>query len=211
MNAIVIATRKKVRKFLKNMYGETYAIAVSEVDDAFILRRGSADVRVSVRPLTEEDCIVEAVSYVVQGAKITSQLMNFLLRQNSVNPFGAFSLIFDDTVVYKHCIMGAHLDLNEFRTTVRTVAFVADEMDDVIRTMSGGKRAADVPAAVKVKAAPKKAAPKKAAPKKAAPKKAAPKKAAPKKAAPKKAAPKKAAPKKAAPKKAAPKKAARRK
>ena len=237
MSDIINATRQKVGSLLKAIYGANYETVVEEVDDAFIIKRGSAAVTLTVKPLFETDCIVHAIAYVVKDARIDFSLLHYLMRLNAGNPIGAFGITFDNTITFSHGIAGANLDLNELKRTIEIVSFVADETDDMLREEYGGLRMVDANAAIiadaivigtvkkKVlkkaarKAEAKKAASDKAAsskkhsaqkeaPKKAAPKKAAPKKAASKKEASKKEAPKKAAPKKAALKKAAPKKAA---
>jgi hypothetical protein len=148
MASIVAQTRKKVKSYLKTIYGKNYPYMVLEIDDTFIVRRGSAAVHLSVLPLTKEDCLVRALSYVVQGARITPKLLNHLMRLNVRQPVGAFGLMFDDTITFGHSINGAHLDQNELRMTVATVAYVADEMDDAIRKIAGGMRAVDANAAV---------------------------------------------------------------
>ena len=143
MASIVNATRKKIKSYLKEMYGRNYAASVQEVDDAFIVRKGSAVVNVFVRPLTKDDCLVTSQAYVVQGAKIGPKILTKLMRLNATNTIGAFGLLFDDTIVFRHSISGANIDLNEFRTSIRTVIFFADEYDDDIVKMAGGQRATD--------------------------------------------------------------------
>lgn len=193
MANIISSTQKKVRSFLKTIYGPNYKYIVLELDDMFIVQRGSAAVHVSVKPLSKDDCIVQALAYVVTGAKIGPKLLTQLLRWNANVPFGAYSLLFDNTIVYSHSIAGANLNANELRTTIGTVAFVADESDDEIRRIAGGMRAVDANAVIMgdgvEPAAPaaKKPAAKKASAAKPAAKKAAPvAKAAPKKKAAKK-------------------------
>lgn len=192
MASIVNATRKQIKSYLKEMYGRNYAGSVQEIDGSFVVRHGSAAVNVFVRPLTKDDCLVTSQAYVVQGAKIGPKVLGMLMRLNATNTVGAFGLLFDDTIVFRHSISGANLDLNEFRTSIRTVSFFADEYDDDIVKIAGGHRATDAetllaegdrkPAATK-KATAKKAAAKKAAVKKAAVKKTPAKKAQAKKAA----------------------------
>ncbi|MCB2206447.1 YbjN domain-containing protein [bacterium] len=143
MANIVTSTRVKVKRYLKEIYGRNYKNMVEEVEQSFIIRRGSAAVHVSVKPLSKNDCIVNALSYVVQGAKIGPKVLGLLMRRNATYPIGAYGLLFDDTIVFSHSIAGANLDPNELRTTIATVAFVADETDDEIRAMSGGLRAVD--------------------------------------------------------------------
>ncbi len=137
------ATKAKVKTFLKTIYGKYYKDIVIEMDDAFVVRRGSAAVHVSIRPMGRDDCIVRAMSYVVTGAKITPRLMNYLMRLNYTNPIGAYGMMFDDTITFSHAIAGANLDMNELRKTIGTVAFIADETDDEIRRLAGGMRAVD--------------------------------------------------------------------
>lgn len=181
MANIIAQTRTKVRKYMKEAYGKQYKDIVQEVDGAFVVRRGSAAVHVSIKPLHKTDCIVQALAYVVQGAKIGPKVLGYLMRQNATNLLGAYGLLFDDTITFSHTIMGANLDPNELRTTIATVAFVADESDDDIMKMAGGKRAVDamadlgdleeMPLIPKKKAPAKKAPAKKATPKKPARKK----------------------------------------
>lgn len=148
MSNIIKTTYGKVQSYLRIMYGEQYDHVVSEVDHRFIITRGSAAVSVSIKPWHEENCIIEALAYVVHGAKMNTELMNFLLRENSRTPFGAFGISFDHTITFSHSITGANLDLNELQTTVRHVAFMADEYDDRIRAIAGGFRAVDGNAAI---------------------------------------------------------------
>lgn len=183
MASIVNATRTKIKSYLKEMYGRNYRNSVQEIDGSFVVRHGSAAVNIFIRPLTKDDCLVTSQAYVVQGGKIGPKLLNMLMRLNATNTVGAFGLLFDDTVVFRHSISGANVDLNEFRTSVRTVAFFADEYDDDILKLTGGYRAMDAqamiaegdgkPATKKTKAPARKAAAKKAPAKKAPAKKAA--------------------------------------
>lgn len=172
MASIVNATRMKVKKYLKEIYGRNYSKSIQEVDDSFIIQQGSAAVNIFVRPLGEEDCLVTAQAYVIQGAKIGPKILGMLMRLNATNPIGAFGLLFDDTIIFRHSISGAALDLNELRLSIRTVVFFADEYDDRIRKIAGGTRAIDAEGLLgKGSARAKKVPAKKAAPRKAVPKK----------------------------------------
>lgn len=196
MANIISSTQKKVRSFLKTIYGPNYKHIVQELEEVFIVQRGSAAVHVSVKPLSKDDCIVQALAYVVSGAKIGPKLLTYLMRLNANAPIGAFGMLFDDTINFSHSITGANLNANELRTTIGTVAFVADETDDEIRRIAGGMRAVDANAVImgdgEVAPAPLKSEKKPAAKKASAVKPAAKKPAPAKKAAPvKKVAPKK--------------------
>ena len=205
MANIVNVTRQQVKKYLREIYGKNYKNRVEEVDTSFVIRRGSATVHVSVKPLSKDDCIVNALSYVVQGAKIGPKLLGLLMRRNATYPIGAYGLLFDDTIVFSHSIAGANLDANELRTTIATVAFVADETDDEIREISGGLRAVDATGLLDGDGVAKEKPARKRAAKKSAARTAATKKAARKTTA------KKGAAKKGAAKKGAAKKGARKK
>ncbi len=143
MTKISRSTIVKVRKYLKSIYGKRYADVVTEIDNTFIVRRGSAAVNITVNDWHKDDCLVRAMAYVVQGAKVGPKLMSYLLRENETLPLGAFGLLFDDTVTFGHTIAGANMDENEFRMTVATVAYLADHYDDIIMKMAGGQRAVD--------------------------------------------------------------------
>ncbi len=148
MANIVAATQKKVKSFLKQIHGKNYTSTVQEINDSFVIRRGSAAVHVSVRPWGKDDCLVTALAYVVQNAKIGPKLLANLMRRNAAEQIGAYGLLFDDTIVFSHSIAGAQLDINELRITIGTVAYVADESDDEIRKLAGGLRAVDANAAL---------------------------------------------------------------
>lgn len=197
MANIIAATRRTVKAYLKEIYGRNYKNKVLEIDGAFVVHQGSATVNISIKPLSKDDCLVNAMAYVVQGAKIGPKILGQLMRWNASNPIGAYGLLFDDTIVFSHSIAGANLDLNEFRHTIRTVAFVADETDDDIRAIAGGSRAVDAMGLMMDETPVKKRTAKKAPTKKAPAKKAAAKKSAVKKATTRKPAAKKAATKKA--------------
>jgi hypothetical protein len=144
----VAATQKKVKSFLKQMYGKQYASIVTEIDGSFVVRRGSAAVHVSVKSWGKDDCLVTALAYVVQNAKVGPKLLTTLMRRNASENIGAYGLLFDDTIVFSHSIAGANLDMNELRVTIGTVAYVADESDDEIRKIAGGLRAVDANASL---------------------------------------------------------------
>lgn len=170
MATIIDSTYDRVRQYLHAIYGARYEGAIIEYERSFIIRQGSAAVHVTIKPWHEEDCVVQALAYVVVGARINPELTGFLLRENTRTPFGGFGVLFDDTITFSHSITGANLDLNELRATVRHVAFMADEYDDMIRDIAGGYRAVDAGSLLMsepvVAARPAARPPRKAAPKK---------------------------------------------
>lgn len=129
----------KVESYLKESFPEY----ISFDNGAFTITRGSSQVMVVIRPFTENDTCVEVIANVVSGAKMTSELMRFLLQKNAEIHFGAFGLLFDDTITFHHSITGANLDINELATSLNAVAIIADYYDDQIVEMAGGKKAMD--------------------------------------------------------------------
>jgi|DewCreStandDraft_5_1066085.scaffolds.fasta_scaffold63427_1 hypothetical protein len=113
-------------------------------DGTFTIQKGSSQIMIVVRPYTNSETCVEFFSNVVTGAKITSELMHFLLRKNAELHFGAFGIIFDDTITFSHSILGSTLNQDSLQLILRTVAVICDHYDDIIVDIAGGKRASDV-------------------------------------------------------------------
>lgn len=134
------ATIEKVDSILKKNFKDY----ISFGDGSFTITRGSSQVMIVVRPFRQGETFVEFIANIVTGAKITPDLMKFLLRKNAELHFGTFGLLFDDTISFSHSIIGTNLDENEFITSLKTVAFFADYFDDMLVEMAGGKRAADM-------------------------------------------------------------------
>lgn len=116
---------------------------ISFGNTSFTITSGSTQVMISVRPFTNKDTIVECVSHVVKGATLSEDLMHFLLRKNSELHFGAFGILFDGTITFSHAITGANMDNDEFVSSLKTVAMIADHYDDIIVKKAGGFRASD--------------------------------------------------------------------
>lgn len=130
---------EKVRSYLQEIYPDFV-----EFDSGnYTMQEGSATISVTVRPWHERDIAVEFTSQLVSGANVTPELMKWLLEKNVELHFGAFGLLFDDTVVYSQTLPGCDLSRQEFESTVRTVATIADHYDDEIVAMSGGTMSAD--------------------------------------------------------------------
>ncbi|MBL7998998.1 MAG: YbjN domain-containing protein [Candidatus Kapabacteria bacterium] len=137
---LIDTVRSRVDHILRDVYPEY----ISFDNGAFAITRGSTQVMIVVRPFTEEDCVVECIAQVVQGATITPELMKFLLRKNAELHLGGFGLLFDDTVVFTHALTGTNMDRNELIAAVASTAIISDYYDDEIVAMAGGKRASDI-------------------------------------------------------------------
>jgi hypothetical protein len=137
---LVTATRDRVAQILR----DRFPAAEDFGDGSYALSHGSSSVIIVVRPYTETDTMVEVMAQVVTSATMSADVMHFLLRKNAELHFGAFSLLFDDTIMYSYSVAGSTLDANELEAAVTSVAVIADHYDDEIVAMAGGKRAADV-------------------------------------------------------------------
>lgn len=130
----------KVETYLKEEFPEY----ISFENGSFTINRGSSQIMVIIRPFTEDDTCVEVIANVVTGAEINNDIMSFLLHKNAELHFGAFGLLFDNTITFHHSITGCNIDKNELITSINAVAIISDYYDDEIVSIAGGKRAADI-------------------------------------------------------------------
>jgi len=134
---LIDATINKVEAIIKDKFPDYLSFG----SGTFTISRGSTQVMVVVRPFTENETCIECIANVVSGSMITNDLMQFLLRKNAELHFGAFGLLFDNSIVFQHSIAGSNADANEIFTSINAVAIIADHYDDKIVAMAGGKRA----------------------------------------------------------------------
>lgn len=135
----VLATADKVESFLQE-FG-----SFSRVDEtSFFAKRGSTVVAIEVLPWAE-DALVVVSADVVQGADLGSpDLMRMLLEHNHASYFGFFGVRPEDGVItLHHALRGSTLDREELLPAVVEVARVADDWDDEIIAIAGGRTAAD--------------------------------------------------------------------
>lgn len=137
---LIDSTIEKVEVVLKKHFPDY----IDFEKGTYTISRGSTQVMIVVRPFTDSETVVECISNVVTGANVNQEVMQFLLRKNSEMHFGAFGLLFDNTIVFQHSLAGKNLDANELITAVNAVAIIADHYDDELVEMTGGKRAKDV-------------------------------------------------------------------
>ena len=140
LQLLISSTVEKVERILQQHFQ-----GFLKYDNAsFAITRGSTQVAIIIRHFLKEETIIECISNVVSGAKISAELMYFLLRKNAQLHFGSFSVLFDGTITFSHNITGSNLDANELITSLSSVAYISDYYDDIIVDMAGGKRARDV-------------------------------------------------------------------
>lgn len=136
---LIEQTKVKVQTVLNAHFPDHVAF-----DNAsFSIDAGSSQVMIIIRPFTDTDTCIECMATLVSGATISEELLRFLMRKNAELHFGAFSLMFDDTICFAHSIAGINADDNEIITSIQSVALIADHYDDEIISMAGGKRCSD--------------------------------------------------------------------
>ncbi|MDT3740758.1 MAG: YbjN domain-containing protein [Candidatus Kapabacteria bacterium] len=136
---LIDTTISKVEEIL----AERFKDYLSFGNGTFTITRGSTQVMVVVRPFTETETCIECMSNVVSGAMISNDLLQFLLRKNAELHFGAFGLLFDNSIIFQHSIAGSNVDSNELTLSINAVAVIADHYDDEIVKIAGGQRAVD--------------------------------------------------------------------
>lgn len=131
----------KIGGYIRELYGES---AIVDADSpTFAVEKGSADARVGVAPWADNEAIVWVASLVVTGARVTSELMRFLLETNSKLHLGAFSIDKNGDIFYRCHIPGLTCDKTKLRHAIRAVLAVSDKYDDEIIAKWGGRRAVD--------------------------------------------------------------------
>ena len=140
MSALLEKARTTVGAFL----AERFPDAIDYGDGSYTISHGSSSVMIVVRPYTETDTMVELISQIVTGAKIDEAVLRWMLRKNAELHFGAFGLLFDDTIIFSYSLPGNSLDAGELESAITSVAVIADHYDDIIVNMAGAKRVADL-------------------------------------------------------------------
>ncbi len=109
----------------------------------YLFKYGSTVVMISLFE-DKEDSFCRFASIVLKDFQPTLQLLHRILRLNTEVLFGAFLLFEDNTLSFSATVLGNHLDFNEFEKTLRYVAKVSDDYDDILQNLGGGMRAHDI-------------------------------------------------------------------
>lgn len=134
-------TYEKILPWMREIFGE---FAKVHPDQPLVrVNYGSTIAWVSVDPWGDDDATVSARSYVVTGAEMTLELMEFLLKSNDNVRFGAFGLDTENDIFFDHTVVGSTCDKEDLKATIMAVIMTADEFDDKIVSRWGGRRATD--------------------------------------------------------------------
>lgn len=132
---------EKIAPWIGELFGADATARTEE--PVFDVKVGSAVTEVGVFPWKEDESVVSARARVIHGVDLSPELLQYLLRQNSVIRFGAFGIESDNEIFFQHSIVGSTCDKPELEASVRSVSSLADKYDDQIRNRWGGSRAVD--------------------------------------------------------------------
>jgi hypothetical protein len=125
-----------------------HAVRSHDTQPKFDLLHENAMVEIEVLPWQinpwdhKNLAVVRAKSYVTIGSVMQSELMQFLLSENSRMRFGAFHLDDANQVVFADSILGGeNMDLMELQTCILSVVTIAHNYDDLLVHKFGGKSA----------------------------------------------------------------------
>jgi hypothetical protein len=136
---LIQKTKDKVESVLQSKFPDHVCFDNS----SFSIDTGSSRVMVIIRPFTDNDTSIECMATLVSGAKINEDILRYLMRKNAELHFGAFSLMFDDTICFAHSIAGINADENEIITSIQSVSLIADHYINEIIEMAGGERCSE--------------------------------------------------------------------
>jgi hypothetical protein len=107
----------------------------------YVIKQGTTLVMLSVHPWRQTHAVVRLVAQLVKGVSMEVPLALELLEMNAVLRFGAFAYIpAGDAILFCHTMADRELsDADEFMSTIRDFALVADEYDDRIAARFGGQ------------------------------------------------------------------------
>ena len=132
--------RERVRGFLLDSFGRVD----EDPDGDFSLPKGSTRVFVTIQQWSADHHIVRVFAVTNCDVAITPELTKLLATANNDMIFGKFSLLEDQQIVlFEHALLADYLDAKELETTVAAVAVGADDYDDKIQEIAGGRRYID--------------------------------------------------------------------
>jgi hypothetical protein len=114
-----------------------------EEEGLYLLKYGSTVVMVTLFEADDRP-FCRFVSIVLKDVEPTLELLQRLLKLNTEVLFGAFLLFEDNTLSFSATLFAEHLDADTFELTLRYVAQVSDDYDDVLQELAGGSRAEDL-------------------------------------------------------------------
>ena len=114
-------------------------------DGRFAVQKGSTVVIISpALSKNLQTVVILTAPVALECRDLTPEVGLFLAQENLKLTFGRFALDMETrSVVCQHVLLGDFLDAEELVTAVRQVVTTADEYDETIAALAGGRRAGD--------------------------------------------------------------------
>jgi hypothetical protein len=132
--------KKRLHEYLT---GTLTAVPLNDEKGTYGMQWGSTKLVITPEKMQTGGTVVHVIAIVTRDSRITPELTKFLLETNANLRFGAFCLTNDGGVIFKQGLLGEKLDREELQMAILAAAVTADEYDDKIIQMAGGKRATD--------------------------------------------------------------------
>ena len=121
---------ERIAAWIPELFGES---ATARPDEpVWDIRVGSSVTELGVFPWKQDESVVSARAVVVRNVKFGPELLQYLLRQNSVMRFGGFGIESDNEIYFLYSLVGSTCDRPELEASVRAVSSMADHYDDEI-------------------------------------------------------------------------------
>jgi hypothetical protein len=111
-------------------------------DGDIALQQGSTRVFLRAMDLTEEHTLVKIFAPVsIEITRFNADVGQALLEANANLVFGKFSLDTENRVIwFEHMLLGKYLDAETLLIGIGMIAATADDYDEAVSNMAGGKR-----------------------------------------------------------------------
>lgn len=137
----LLSLRTKIQEYLKEILGSS---PLPDASGNYSIQYGSTRVFLFPEEMSSGKTALQAYAFVTKGSKVTPELTKFLLKANGNLRFGKFCLTNDETMIlFGHCLLGDKMDREELQTVMLAIVGTADEYDDKVVGMAGGKRFVD--------------------------------------------------------------------
>jgi len=141
MSQAAEALRTKVEGYLRQKK-LSYEV---KPNGSYGVRYGSTMAMVIVGDWNERTLVRLLAAVALNITQITPELTRFLIEENNRLLFGKFSLDSKANAIwYEHALLGDFLDVEELYTAIGAIVTTADQYDEQVCKLSGGKRVADM-------------------------------------------------------------------
>ena len=135
--------RGEVQKYLQNNFD-----VIELHGEAFFVRSGSTGVDITVAAWGKSDVMIRLSSLVLSDVERNDEFYIELGKRSGVHIFGNLHAIPNEDertccLYFEHNLLGTTLDEGELMWALSALAQTADEMDDELQALFGGKRLID--------------------------------------------------------------------